>query len=524
MEKIGEVHQSNQNYPQAIEAYEKAIQKLKSTTEYESLADLQIKMVTSYYQILNYPKALENYQLAQDIYDSQQNTKGKILALRKIGEVYFHLNEMEKVLNLIDEIIPLGNSLNSKKELAYAYAWKGNIYMNLRNLEESRLNYAKSIELRKEIGDEERLADDYSNLALGYQLEKYYQNALKFHNEVKSLNDKTQYKFGQILYYKDMGMLLQNAPDDILRQMDVAPQIRFETSLEYEKIALRLAEEIDDKPQITYILSIMKTAYEKLGDFKSAYEIEQRLKSMTESMLGQEIKAELARVETQHYFEAKEAEIQAIHQKKQSKLRLQYSIAISLFVILAITGFLLYYFTKMKKKKEKEVYLAKEKIMKLEKDKMETELKKAKMEMQFFIENLNEKNSLIDEISAELNKLQNTLDYEKQGMQTKLIEIKNSVILTDDDWKTFLQRFEIIYPDFIPYIKSEYPKITNAELRYLMLLKIGLSNKDMADTLGVSLNTIHVTWKRLREKLGISKEEAPQNLLKYLEQKELSLN
>ncbi len=517
LQNIGKMYCDFLNFPQSKNYYQQAISIAEEIKDQSLLGELFGDYGYVFYQSLNFPKAFEYYQKALIICEKTNNKHRKIYIIKKIGELYFHLDDFDKTLQCADQIISLGREIGAKKEVAFAFAWRGNILMNSGKIEESLRQYEESIKIRKEIKDEGGLADDYANIAFGYQLISDYAMALKYHRECYHLIQKNNYKFGEILYLKDMGFLIQNAPDSILTSIGIPLKNRYQASLEYEKKALQIAEKIGNAPQRTYILGFMISAYEKLGDYESAYTVAQELINLKNEMTGQQIKTEIARKEAQYYFEKKEAEEKALNEKNKARLKLQYSVALSVVFIVALTGFLLLYYTRMKKKKEKEIYLANQQIMELEKDKMEAELNLAKSEMQLFIDNLNEKNALIGKISEELQQLTHAYDHEKIIIRTALHEIKNSVILTDEDWKTFLIRFEKIHPEFIMKIKSEYPKITTAELRYLMLIKIGLTNKDMADTLGVSLNTIHVTWKRLREKLEFSKDESPQAILNAIE-------
>lgn len=504
------------DYPKSTRYYQQAVNLAKDINDEKLLADIYGNYGRVFYQTLNFPKAFEYYQKSLDICEKNNYKEEKTEILQKIGELYYHLEKYDKTLDCADQIIILGNETGNMKRVAFAYAWRGNILMLKGKYKESLKQYDKSIKIWKEINDEEGLASDYANVACEYQLLSDYTTALKYHQECYKLFKKNHDRYSEMLYMKDMGGLVQNAPDDVLKKIGIHSENRFPASLDYEAKAFRIAEELGDTPQKTYILEFMISAYEKIGDYQAAYSSYQKLTKLKNDMTGNQVRSEIAKKESQYFFEKKEEAEKALNEKNKARLKFRYSIALSAFFIISVTGFSLFYYTRMRKRKEKQLYEANRKIMKLEKEKIESELNRAKLEMKQFITSLNEKNNLINKISEELQQLNYTLDEEKTVMKATLNEIKNSVILTDNDWKIFLMRFEKIYPDFSVKIKSKYPKITTAELRYLMLVKIGLSNKGMADILGVSLNTIHVTWKRLREKLGFSKAESPQDILNQI--------
>ncbi|MBK9016241.1 MAG: hypothetical protein IPM82_20445 [Saprospiraceae bacterium] len=60
--------------------------------------------------------------------------------------------------------------------------------------------------------------------------------------------------------------------------------------------------------------------------------------------------------------------------------------------------------------------------------------------------------------------------------------------------------FEQIHPGFLEAQMTATPKLTPAELRFLALEKLGLGYQEMANILGVSLQTVYKTGQRMRKK------------------------
>jgi DNA-binding CsgD family transcriptional regulator len=77
-------------------------------------------------------------------------------------------------------------------------------------------------------------------------------------------------------------------------------------------------------------------------------------------------------------------------------------------------------------------------------------------------------------------------------------------ILTDADWEKFKQYFNSVYPDFVLALKTKSPKLSSAELRLVMLAKMGLSTKESAAMLGISIDAVKKGRYRLRKKLNLS--------------------
>ena len=100
--------------------------------------------------------------------------------------------------------------------------------------------------------------------------------------------------------------------------------------------------------------------------------------------------------------------------------------------------------------------------------------------------------------------------YIKETQQKALTE---KVILTDADWREFLQFFNKVYPSFVLDLKQQYPKLSKAEVRFCCLSYLSLSDKEMASMLGVGSASITVTRGRTRAKLQLKEGTTVEELL-----------
>jgi hypothetical protein len=109
------------------------------------------------------------------------------------------------------------------------------------------------------------------------------------------------------------------------------------------------------------------------------------------------------------------------------------------------------------------------------------------------------------ELTKASNKIQELQKNSKGTLNNEELEaLKGKTILTQDDWIDFKAIFDKNYPAFIKRFNKVSNNLTTAELRVLMLKKIGLSNLSMAESLGVNINTIHKTISRTRQKLDLN--------------------
>ncbi|HLT33710.1 MAG TPA: tetratricopeptide repeat protein, partial [Aquaticitalea sp.] len=378
------------------------------------------------------------------------------------------------------------------------------VYDRQRDYTNALKNYSAALEIYEEIGMSQGIAN--SNIGIGnifYALSDYH-SALEHHfialNILKNVGDKT----GMAFCYNSIGAAYI--------QLN-----RVKEGKNWLQKGLSIHKETNTKEGIKFAYEFLSKADSALGNFRRAYENHKMFTVYKDSLSNEENTRKLTEIRMQYEFDKKEAATKAKQQEEKEKMKLRYSIAILIIFIIALTGFLLLYFTRIKKKKEKQIFLANRQIIELEKEKVEAQLIQARKDVEQFLNKINEKDQLISKIVAELKRLQQNYDDKKSELTKTLNELRHTSILTDEDWSRFLSGFDKLYPEFTLKIRTIQPKITTSELRFLMLAKIGLSTQRMAATLGVSPNSVRVTWKRVKGKLNASPEDTPQSLLKKIE-------
>ncbi|MBS1549201.1 MAG: hypothetical protein JSS94_04960 [Bacteroidetes bacterium] len=166
------------------------------------------------------------------------------------------------------------------------------------------------------------------------------------------------------------------------------------------------------------------------------------------------------------------------------------------FVIVLLIFVLLYYrymnriYTERKRAKDAELKFS------------EAQLENAKQKIDSFLKEIESKNTLISHLQHIDHSVQNIAIIE---------EIKKTAILTDEDWGKFRLAFEQIHPGYIDRLKDKFPHVTPAEIRIMVLSRIELSHKEIANILGISAQSSRVTWHRLRKKLNIEEGVSPQD-------------
>ncbi|MES2648434.1 MAG: tetratricopeptide repeat protein [Bacteroidota bacterium] len=132
---------------------------------------------------------------------------------------------------------------------------------------------------------------------------------------------------------------------------------------------------------------------------------------------------------------------------------------------------------------------------------VEIEIAAAKKQLETFTQRLVEKSEIISQLQQQLT--DTSLTTSQHDAITQLLQ---STIITEDQWLTFKNLLEKIYPGFFLRLKESYPGITISEQRMAAFSKLRLSTKETATMLGISVESVHKTRQRLKQRLNLPGE------------------
>jgi len=175
--------------------------------------------------------------------------------------------------------------------------------------------------------------------------------------------------------------------------------------------------------------------------------------------------------------------IQNLQREKRSQL-LQRNILIGLIIALSVFAYLIVNRQRLKASLKMEM--------------MEKEIASAKEQMKMFTENIIEKTSLIEKLEDQVKSKSVSAEQE-----VIIAELSHQTILTEEEWIRFRALFEKIYPGFFSRLKERANDISVAEQRMAALIQLQLTTRQAASMLGISLESVHKTRQRLRQRLHV---------------------
>jgi len=146
------------------------------------------------------------------------------------------------------------------------------------------------------------------------------------------------------------------------------------------------------------------------------------------------------------------------------------------------------------------VSLQKEKnnTLKLEKDKIDSELQLKRRELFSKINFISQRNDY-------LNKIKNQIEFEEKGSEN-IIKLKNeikNITNSEKAYEEFDKMFSQVYPNFYKRLYA-LVKLSKTDIRLASYIKMNHSNSEIARISGISIRTVESQRYRLSKKLNIS--------------------
>lgn len=150
-------------------------------------------------------------------------------------------------------------------------------------------------------------------------------------------------------------------------------------------------------------------------------------------------------------------------------------------------------------------------LARLEKEKLEKEIKHKQKELASTTMNVAKKNELILELKNLL--LTNKDKFSNQQRYRSFIKKLNSSINDDEDWRNFEVNFKELHEDFFEILLQRYSNLTPKDLKLCAYLKMNLSSKEIAPLMGITIRGVEIHRYRLRKKLKLDSSRNISNFL-----------
>jgi len=207
----------------------------------------------------DYPKALENYIRALQIFKKMGNRKGIAKFTGNIGDIYLMQKKYDDALKYHKEALQLKKNLGDKVTIVYNYQSLGTIYHYKNDKQNALENYKLALEIANETGEKNVQGSVNNGIAAIYFEEGNFEEALKgYQNVLKIFSSNNKYKRG-------ISAVLHNIAR-VYRAMGKYPD-----AIKELNTSLSIALEIGSVEDIMQAYSGLNMTYYQTGDIKNAY-------------------------------------------------------------------------------------------------------------------------------------------------------------------------------------------------------------------------------------------------------------
>ena len=437
---------------EALECYRKGMALAEENKYEDVMCDFYMNTGNIHYMSHNYEDALLYYKMAGDAFEKKKDTASVGMVKENLGLVYYQQQQHEVALGYFEEAVKIFSHPINHFSL-------GETYLNMARVYEKEGKNDRAYQLLLSCLQElEQAGAEYAgpkDVTLSYAY------ALMGHIQLK-LNNLTE---AYTTLNKAYALALKNSQLETLSEvcMDISSywerMQRPDSALHYYKRYHTYFNQYLDEDNIR-----------KLSYQAAEFKFEQQSKAL-----------ELERLQT----ESRNRSIQLL---------------LALVIAGLAIGFILLYFR---------YKLGQNKLVQsqLEKQNVTNELEFRNKELTTTVMHQLKNKEFIIRLAEKLKQAKITDNPVYRNLVNEILsEIEFDS--NDDAWKEFEICFQRVHVDFYKKLGENYPDLSSNEIRLCAYLKLNLGTKDIAAITYQTTNSIDVARHRLRQKLGLKKEES----------------
>lgn len=490
--------------------------------------------------------SIQNYELAQQVLTKSKQIKDNdatAYALSYIGYYYIETGAYEAGILNYQKLYRIGETINDKGIISDAYFGLGEVYSGLKIFNQALEYYRRAEKLAQVNKDTSNLSDIYNGIGNIYSAQDLPQQALDYlllsrNLSLESNDDKSEvlivnHNIG--IVYAEMGQAERSIPylEEILAyEKEIGDSIHwavtygnlayayqnipdyerafiyFDTSLYYSNLFKQ-----DEVTYATY--KDMSEAYLAMDSYKKALDYQKKSHRLEKIVIDRQTQRQITALEVQFDTERTEKEL-LLAQNKVADLKINRQRMYLLSLILMAISVIVFLFYR----KAKEDARRKQQLLKIEEELLKSKLKNKELKTQQLQNELNNKQSDLTNLALDIarkndfsNKLVNKLnDLQQSKTETLKTKLHNIILFVgnhlriNEDLATLQNNIEQINQNFYLKLDTNFSNLSANDKYVLGLIRLNLSNKDIAAIKGISAGSAKVLRYRLRKKLALTPE------------------
>lgn len=504
----GELNKSMKVFEEAAEIYLLDGDSRNAATSYRNLSIL-------YKDTGQLLKAMKSLQKAEDL--AKKNHLDLTLAdvASLTGQLFYSMKKYKQALDYSLEAHNVYTKNGQKYWIASSAANAADNFKNLNHLDSALLYYKESLSLHKEMNNLDDIAYVLDRIASLFVKQGKYYDALVYVDEGISIVNKANLQEEKLflnVVKAECQLELGHLDEAILIVQNLVKMAESTENIGRKKDVYDIAHKVYGRAQK------FKMAYEYLGffnQFKDSIYTEEKTFEIASTKYEYELEKETARLQVEQEREV------LIYQRKLEKERWALFGVVSLSILIGLVALFAYRAYKIKTQSNIELSDKNERLKELrenEKRLSKEAINSKEKELATMAMATHEKNALLKDLEQKVSFIETRLGSEmKSSLKDMRKTISNGYAL-DKSWDSFIHKFEDVHPQFFDKLKGQNPVLTIDDLKLSAYLKIGMSNKEIANVTHLTLSSVKSKINRLKKKLEMGAEDSVRDyMLKYAE-------
>lgn len=365
----------------------------------------------------------------------------------------------------------------------------------------------------EKFNDKGLLAVLFSNLGAGYFLNNDHDRAHSYYQKSLVVNQKIYNKsftVSLLVNFTTYLMLIEKYTD-AGRSIDEA-----------ENIAL----DLNNAEQLSLVYYVKFNLYESMGDISMSHEYLKKYNVLKDKIANSSSTIDSYQSYVSSFLRSAEKEIniskeEAKMEKRRSMIYLAFVfflilISIAIFIIVRQKRRQLTLIRQSERKALEKQLLFEKTIQQINAEKHQEILAAKEREVTSYSLILSSKNNVLQEVLSETKELKKVLSPGGEATYKSIIKTINDNMNKDMEQHKFIYHFNEVHPDFFTKLKSLCPDLTENNLRICAYFKMGMSNKQVAAILNISVETVKNGRYRLKKKLRLNEDDNLDDFLRGL--------
>lgn len=496
------------DYKTSIKYLNEALKVSRKDNNKVGIAMAYGELASNYNYMVEYDKSVDYLLKAIKILKAENNTQQLVAIKQKLANTYLGMENFKFAIDLYKETLAGFKEIGMEKNYYLTLINLGEAHIRLEQYDKAKQSLQEAVQGLERFGDKELIGITYSKIGNIEKVEGQTDKAIASYQ--KAFDYLTETKSTRILRIGGEYIDLLNENGMYGKALGIIA--------EAEPYRRTIYSNIHDR--MVYVKAIADT-YSHTGNTEKAIAEYRNTIAIKDSISASEAEAAVQEIQAKFQTElqreknlALEANNKALEQKIDNEQMLMLIYILGSIALISIILFVL------------RSYWLKTKLQKEQLKNTEAENKLIKQQHEYEQQLVSAQKQTIEEKQRELT----ATTLQMANYQTHINTIikkcsTNEIALTDvkrelqlllkqrDYWKQFETRFNSLHPDFEKKLTDRFGRLTKNDVEFCSLLKLNLSNKEIASLLQISHESAITKKYRIKKKMEIADDEEFDRLL-----------